>query len=130
MRAAIGRSPYYPGFTLGSVFRFHISVFMNRTQPKFILTKEGTLRLGMVKRHLELLKAGESCIGGGYYELDTLSHRLLLSGASSEYGEPSWDKVDCIKVSAYYQGMEIIYTPWDNWKEEFPVSERLEVIYM
>ena len=103
---------------------------MNHTQPKFILTKDGTLRLGMVKRHLELLKAGESCIGGGYYEVDALSHRLLLSGASSEYGEPSWDKVDCIKVSAYYQGLEISYTSWDNWKEEFPVSERLEVIYM
>jgi hypothetical protein len=129
MRAAIGRSPYHPGFTFGSVFRFHISVFMNHTQPKFILTKDSTLRLGMVKRHLELIRAGEVCIGGGYYQPDTISHRLLLSGASSEYGEPAWDKVDRIRISAYYQGFEITYSSWDSWKEEFPVSERLEVIY-
>ena len=49
---------------------------MNNTQPKFIITKEGTLRLGNVKRHCELLKAGESCIGGGYYSLDYITHRL------------------------------------------------------
>ena len=49
------------------------------TQPKFILTKDGTLRLGMVKRHLELLKAGESCIGGGYYKIDTLSPETPLA---------------------------------------------------
>ena len=89
---------------------------LNRQLPKFILTKDGTLRLGMVKRHLELLRGGDRCIGGGYYELDTLSHRLLLSGASSEYGEPGWDKLDRIKISQYYQGFEIIYSSWDNWK--------------
>lgn len=99
------------------------------TQPKFILTKDGTLRLGMVKRHLELLKAGESCIGGGYYKIDTLSHRLLLNGASSEYGEPKWEKVDCIKISAYYQGLEISYSSWEEWQEEFPVSEKFDITY-
>ena len=102
---------------------------LNRQLPKFILTKDGTLRLGMVKRHLELLRGCDRCIGGGYYELDTLSHRLLLSGASSEYGEPAWEKVDSLKVSAYYQGFEIVYSSWDSWKEEFPVSERIEIIY-
>ena len=102
---------------------------MNRTQPKFILTKDGTLRLGMVKRHQELLKGHETCIGGGFYEFDTLSHRLLLSGASSEYGEPSWDKVSSITVSMLYQGMEITYKSWDCWKEEFRVSDELEIIY-
>ena len=67
---------------------------MNNTQPKFIITKEGTLRLGNVKRHCELLKAGESCIGGGYYSLDYITHRLLLCGASSEYGEPAWELIE------------------------------------
>lgn len=103
---------------------------MNRTQPKFILTKDGTLRLGMVKRHLELLRAGEICIGGGYYEIDTLSHRLLLSGASSEYGEPSWEKVGNLKLSALYQGLEIIYTSWDRWKDEVTISSIMEIIYL
>ncbi len=102
---------------------------MNNTQPKFIITKEGTLRLGNVKRHCELLKAGESCIGGGYYSLDYITHRLLLSGASSEYGEPAWELIERLKVSSFYKGLEIVYSSWDRWKEEFPVSDRMEIIY-
>lgn len=102
---------------------------MNNTQPKFIITKEGTLRLGNVKRHCELLKAGESCIGGGYYSLDYITHRLLLSGASSEYGEPVWELIERLKVSSFYKGLEIVYSSWDSWKEEFPVSDRMEIIY-
>lgn len=102
---------------------------MNRLQPKFILTKEGILRLGEARRHCELLRQGETCIGGGYYRLDYLQHRLLLSGASSEYGEPQWEKAGHIRVSPFYQGMEITYTSWDRWKETFPVSERLDITY-
>ena len=102
---------------------------MNNTQPKFIITKEGTLRLGNVKRHCELLKAGESCIGGGYYSLDYITHRLLLSGASSEYGELAWELIERLKVSSFYKGLEIVYSSWDSWKEEFPVSDRMEIIY-
>lgn len=103
---------------------------MNHTQPKFILTRDGTIRLGVVKRHIELLKPGETCIGGGYYELDYITHKLLLNGASSEYGEPDWNKTDNIKISAYYQGLDITYTSWDSWKEVFPVSERLDINYL
>lgn len=102
---------------------------MNRRQAKFILTKSGVLRLGTVTRHCELLKAGEQCLGGGFYELDYISGRLLLSGASSEYGEPAWDKVDTIIVSAYYRGLEIVYSSWESWKEAIPVSENTEIIY-
>ena len=103
---------------------------MNNTQPKFIVTKDGQLRLGSVKRHCELLRAGEACIGGGYYRLDYISHRLLLSGASSEYGEPQWENVESLKVSAFYKGLDIIYTSWDSWKSEVPVSETTDIIYL
>ncbi len=103
---------------------------MNRKQPKFILAKDGTLRLGLVSRHTELLQQGETCIGGGYYELDCIAHRLLLSGASSEYGEPQWENIETLRISAYYQGLSIIYSSWDKWKEEFLVSERLETTYL
>lgn len=102
---------------------------MNRTQPKFIITQEGILRMGVVKRHCELLKPGENCRGGGYYELDYVTHRLHLSGASSEYGEPAWEDIGCLRVSAYYQGLEITYTSWDSWKEPFPVSEKIAIRY-
>lgn len=103
---------------------------MKHTQPKFIVTKDGKLRIGTVKRHCELLKAGETCIGGGYYELDYISHKLLLSGASSEYGEPVWENIECLKVPPFYKGLEIIYTSWDSWKEPLSVSGTTEVIYL
>ncbi|MBR3884093.1 MAG: hypothetical protein IKJ31_04975 [Bacteroidaceae bacterium] len=99
-------------------------------QPKFIITGEGVLRLGLVNRHRELLKPGESCLGGGYYELDYISHRMLLSGMSTDYGEPEWDVLDELTVSAYYRGLTIIYSSWENWKDAFPVSERISIVYV
>lgn len=97
--------------------------------PKFIITKCGKLRLGSVKRHCELLRESERCMGGGYYELDYISHRLLLNGASSEFGEPAWEELERIEVSAYYRGLQIEYTSWEGWKEPFCVSEKMEVVY-
>lgn len=102
---------------------------MTHTQQKFILTHNGTLRLGCVKRHCELLPAGERCIGGGYYELDFMNRRLLLSGASSQYGEPQWEKVEKITLSAYYKGLKIIYSSWDNWKTPVYIDDISEIIY-
>ena len=84
----------------------------------------------MVGRHCELLKPGEACRGGGFYELDYITHCLLLSGASSEYGEPAWEKVCNLKLSVLYQGLEIIYTSWDSWRDEVPVSSIMEIIYL
>ena len=106
-----------------------VSNTLNNVQPKFILTTNGTLRLGLVKRHTELIKPGERCIGGGFYELDHIGHRLLLNGASSEYGEPAWERIDKLILSPYYQGLEIIYTSWDKWKEPLNISETKEVAY-
>ena len=79
----------------------------------------------MVGRHCELLKPGEACRGGGFYELDYITHCLLLSGASSEYGEPEWEDFESITLSAYYRRLHIVYTSWDSWKKEFHVSDRL-----
>ena len=103
---------------------------MNSRQSKFILTKNGILRLGEVQRHCELLKAGETCIGGGFYELDYLQHRLLLSGASSQYGEPRWGETEQIRLSAYYQGLEVLYTSWEDWSDTYPVSDSKILIYV
>ena len=35
------------------------------TLPKFIITMDGYFRLGMVNQHKDLLKPGDSCLGGG-----------------------------------------------------------------
>lgn len=93
------------------------------------MTKDGILRLGEVKRHYDLLRPGEHCLGGGFYKLDYLSRRLLLNGESSEFGEPAWERVDCIRLSAYYRGLELIYTSWDSWREPIAISDILEVVY-
>ena len=54
------------------------------TQPKFIITMNGYLRMGMVNQHKELLKftdrlRGNDCIGGGYYHDDFhVSDELMI----------------------------------------------------
>ena len=53
--------------------------------PKFIITMDGRLRLGMVNQHKDLLKGNEQCIGGGYYRFDWTSSRLILDRASYDF---------------------------------------------
>ena len=38
--------------------------------PKFIITMDGYLRLGLVNQHKDLLVGNDQCIGGGYYQYD------------------------------------------------------------
>ena len=38
------------------------------TYPKFIITKDGHFRLGMVNLHMLLLERGDYCLGGGFYQ--------------------------------------------------------------
>lgn len=49
------------------------------TQPKFIITLDGLFRLGMVNQHKDLLKPGDSCLGGGYYHFDYIPTALSLT---------------------------------------------------
>ena len=46
--------------------------------PKFIITMDGYLHLGMVNQHKDLLKPGDSCLGGGYYVFDFVSNRIIF----------------------------------------------------
>ena len=77
--------------------------------PKFIITSGGHLRLGMVTLHRDLLMPHEQCIGGGFYEFDYASNRLLLSGKSFDYGPPRWGQVDILSVPEAFRGLTIIY---------------------
>ena len=99
------------------------------SQPKFILTNKGELRLGMVNRHYELLKPGEQCYGGGYYEFDYLSNRLLLSGFSTDFGKPRWEKFRTISLSEGYKGLRILYHTWRDWERAENISQEWEVNY-
>ena len=55
------------------------------TLPKFIITMDGYFRLGMVNQHKDLLKPGDSCLGGGYYHFDYTSNRIVLDRSSYDF---------------------------------------------
>ena len=97
--------------------------------PKFILTMDGRLRLGMVSLHSELVNQGEDCIGGGLYDLDYLSWCLILYRQSHDYGCPRWHLVDTLHVPEAYRGWRIRYVFDDGYHEDFPVSEKLPIEY-
>ena len=46
------------------------------------------IRLGMVNLHKDLLKPGDSCLGGGYYHFDYASNRIILDRSSYDFGKP------------------------------------------
>jgi len=46
---------------------------------------DGYLRLGLVNQHKDLLIGDDQCIGGGYYQFDWTSNRLLLDRASYDF---------------------------------------------
>lgn len=76
-------------------------------EPKFILTLDGYVRIGYVRMHKDLLLPGDTCIGGGFWEVDTISQRLLLSGKSYDYGKPKWTFVTGkLFVPEAYRGTE------------------------
>ena len=119
--------------------------------PKFIITMErirvgeqgsgiGYLRLGMVNQHKDLLigderlrvgeqSSGISCIGGGYYQFDWASNRLLLDRASYDFGRPRWHLLDTLKVPASYRGLRIVYIYDDDFHEDFNVTDELKIEY-
>ena len=122
--------------------------------PKFIITMDGYLRLGMVNQHKDLLKGDDSCIGGGYYQFDWASNRLLLDCASYDFGRPRWHLLNTLKaaskreqsqaclsyaereqarptlkVPASYRGLRIVYIYDDDFHEDYNVSDELQIEY-
>lgn len=89
---------------------------------KFIVTAEGRLRLGNVSLHRDLLRPGESCIGGGMYEFDYVNMRLLLSGRSYDYGRVKWGWVDSLIIDSSLSGIDIYY-------EDLPITDFATVKY-
>ena len=95
--------------------------------PKFIITKSGYFRLGMVRQHKDLLQTGDICYGGGFYEFDYVSNRLLLHGSSFDYGHPKWNDIPALHVPDTYKGLTIEYSYYDG--EKFVVRDHLDIDY-
>ncbi len=103
---------------------------MNFSQPKFILTSTGHFRLGMVHLHKDLLVGKEQCYGGGYYEFDYVSNRLILTGESYDFGRPRWEWVDVLKVPEVYRGLRIIYVARSTEEDDYIVSDEIKIEYV
>ena len=99
------------------------------TLPKFIITMDGHLRMGMVSQHKDLLKPGDQCIGGGYYYIDYTTNRILLDRASYDFGKPKWHLLDTLIVPAAYRGMRMVYMYDDNYHGDFDVNENLNIVF-
>ena len=98
--------------------------------PKFIITLDGYFRLGMVSQHMDLLKPGDQCIGGGYYAFDFVSNRIILDRESYDFGRPKWHLVDTLKVPSTYRGLRLVYKYDDGFHDDFDVSGELEIEYV
>ena len=77
--------------------------------PKFIITLDGVLRLGMVNQHKHLL--------------------ILLDRESYDFGRPKWHLLETLKVPSTYRGMRIVYLYDDGFHDDFNVSEELQIEY-
>ncbi len=97
--------------------------------PKFIITIDGVLRLGMVNQHRDLLKPGDQCVGGGYYSFDFVSNRIILDRSSYDFGKPKWHLLERLKVPSVYKGLRIVYISDDGYLGDFNVSEELKIEY-
>lgn len=99
------------------------------TLPKFIITMDGYLRMGMVNQHKDLLKGDDQCIGGGYYQFDWASNRLLLDRSSYDFGRPRWHLLEKLKVPTVYRGLRIVYLYDDGFHDDVEVSDELQIEY-
>ena len=99
-------------------------------QPKFIITRDGMFRMGYVYLHRDLLKPGDVCYGGGFFEFDYVSNRLLLSGFSTDFGKPKWERLTVLKVPEAYRGLRIIYAQWGDWEKAVDIVQQLTVEYV
>lgn len=66
---------------------------------KFIITKNGELKLGNVDFHFNLLPKGDiSCYGGGFYFINEENKTLELSGKSMDFGKPDFEKLKTVPI--------------------------------
>ena len=88
---------------------------------KFIITAQGHFRLGDVRLHKHLLEPGDTCYGGGFYQID-------------DYGRPLWDRLiyrqTTLKVPEAYRGMQIVYHPEDQFADDLVITHELPIEYV
>jgi len=94
--------------------------------PKFIITQDGHLRLGMVTLHRHLMLRDDICLGGGYWKINHFAQQVELSGESSDYGRPQWNRINQVILPKDYEGYTWVWT--QNGKQH-PLAGMLPVYY-
>ena len=97
--------------------------------PKFIITKEGIFRLGMVAQHKDLLMPGDQCFGGGYFFIDDEGKRLILDRESYDFGRPLWHLLDTLKVPSAFRDYHIIYKYDDGFHDDLCLNDEMRIMY-
>lgn len=87
---------------------------------KFIITNTGHFRFGNVNLHRDLLRRGEDCLGGGFYEFNYASARMLLYGKSYDFGRPKWSLIDTLTIPDALSSLTITY-------DDIPLSDLIPI---
>jgi len=86
---------------------------------KFIISKDGTMILGNVYLHRELLPKGEdTCHGGGLWKIDNQNGRLLLYGKSFDFGYPDFGALRSVDRSDFPGNMNLPMFYMRKWVDE------------
>ncbi len=101
----------------------------NMLLPKFIITMDGTFRMGMVDQHKDLLRWGEQCMGGGYYFIDYQAGKLILDRSSYDFGRPKWHLVEVLKVPVTYKDLQLVYIYNDGFHDDLILNDELKIEY-
>lgn len=103
----------------------------NTMEQKFVITADGYFRYGVVRLHKDLLVCGDICLGGGYYEFDYASGRMLLDRESYDFGMPRWHRLNgTLKVPSELRGLRLVYTSPDRYVETLDINEEFEIDYI
>lgn len=101
---------------------------------KFIVTKRGVMRIGHVSMHKDLLRNGDTCMGGGFWRFDPINARLELSGRSYDFGSPMWDYLlehdITLKMPDKYHGLSVVYKGNDEAGAPLRISEVFKIEYV
>lgn len=80
---------------------------------KFVVTREGYVRLGDVRLHRDLLCPGDYCLGGGFYRFDYVNMHVVLDRESYDYGRPQWSKLAVsgtrLRISKEFMGFTFVW---------------------
>ena len=68
-------------------------------------------------------------VGGGYYQFDYASNRIILDSSSYDFGKPKWHLLDTLKVPSVYRGLKLVYKYDDNFHDDLNVSEEMKIEY-